>query len=293
MAIDEKIILVWGLHGVGKTSMIYALPHELEKLSKDDGLIFKLTQQNDDGALGSREMRFKPSLSKIDPTLFHESVSLNLNVFSSHEPEKSRKYKLVFVDDKGDEMKEALDKALDITPENNIIRNYLEVNSKGIIALFEYHATSDSPQEKYERAELLINLLDVLSVRKDGVSLAICINKIDKSGQRWKNPRTFFEMVFDHEWNTVFQTIKLAERKNVRVNFFVTSMVGFYRNSHGMTVPNFNGDGIANNNIIRPWNVTAPLFWMLEDVESEDARSFWGYFSNSKKNDLKFPKSFF
>jgi len=290
---EKKSILIWGLHGVGKTSMINSLPHELEKLSKEDGIIYKLTNPSDESD-GNQETRFRSKYEKVEATQFHDPISLNLRVFPALNPKVARKYNLVFVDDKGDEMKAAVDKTRDASPSNNIIRNYLERHSKGVIAIFEYDRNVSDSKVKYENSDLLINLLDILSSRKEKASLAICINKIDRTRQRWKDPKVFFEMVFENNWKSILQIIMEAKNKNVKVDFFVTSMVGYFRNSQGVTVPNFSGSDVIDGDVLRPWNVTAPLFWILESIEDEgEINWFSKLLKTTEKRNLGFPKSFF
>lgn len=294
MSEEKKSILVWGIHGVGKTSMINSLPHELEKLSKEDGIIFNLTipsDENDDRP----EVRFRSKYRKFEATQFHDPINLNLNALPTWNPQSAKRYNLVFVDDKGDEMRAAVDKTRDVSPDNNLIRSYLEHHSNGVIALFEYDGdVKNDPKMKYENSDLLINLLDVLSSRKDEVSLAICINKIDRSRQRWKDPKVFFEIVFENNWKSVQQIIKEARSKNVKIEFFVTSMVGYFRNGQGVTVPNFSGNDVVDGDILRPWNVAAPLFWILENIEGTDDNNwFSSIFKANDKKSLAFPKSFF
>jgi GTPase SAR1 family protein len=301
MTQEEKNILVWGMHGVGKSSMIDALPHELAKLSKDDGFTFKLTlEQNDNESLELKEFRVKPSFEKIEPTKSHETSKYNLSISLSNDPGKIlKKYKLVFVDDRGDAMKDALDNNKDLSSTNNLIRNYLNVSS-GVIALFEYGSPLELPHENrkqsgfYTQADLLISLIDILAERKerkDGVFLALCINKIDKTRLRWKDPMVAFEMFFDYKWSDILSIMNFAKTKNVQIDFFVTSMVGYCRNSQGMTVPNYSGKDISDKKIMRPWNSTAPLFWMLGNIEYNIPFPWFPLVT--KKVTLELPKSFF
>jgi len=287
----KKSILIWGVHGVGKTSMINSLPQELEKLSREDGVIFKLVANSDD-INSAKDVRFRAKYEKVEPTKIHNANSLNLIASSGKNPGLTKTYNLIFVDDKGDEMRAAVDKT-DAT-QNNPIRSYLDRYAEGVIALFEYEIEGGNSQKKYENADLLINLLDVLTSRNDEVFLAICINKIDKTLQRWKNPMIFFEIVFGHHWSNVLNVIKVSKNNNVKIEFFVTSMVGYFRNGQGDTVPNFSDDDVIDSDILRPWNVASPLFWILENIEgSSNENWFLSYFKIKDKKNIVFPKPFF
>lgn len=295
MGEERKSILVWGTHGVGKTSMINSLPHELEKLSREDELILNLTVPLEDNESG-RGMRFRTRYEKLGPTQFHDPVSWDLNIVPVKDPQSAKKYNLIFVDDKGDEMWAAVDKTSDVSPNNNLIRNYLERQSKGVIALFEYNEIllNDS-KLKYENADLLISLIDVLASREDEVSLAICINKIDRTRQRWKDPKVFFEIVFENNWTTILSVVRASKNKKLKIGFFVTSMVGYVRNMQGDTVPNFSADDVIDGDILRPWNVAAPIFWMLGSIEGSSTSNNWfvNYFSPDDKKNIVFPQPFF
>jgi GTPase SAR1 family protein len=264
MAMENQKILVWGLSGVGKTTFINALPRELS-LFPEAGLRFEMHGE----------------LPVLEPTQHGDELDYKFKV-SDQKGIILKEYFLGIYDDKGDSMKNAL---LDIDNDTFIL-SYVK-SSKGIIAILDPIMLLNNPAQRQELVKLIQNLLKILNQRNDHPSLALCLNKMDVLQTRWGSPETVFEMCFDSSWGAIKSNI--ASSKNVLIELFLVSATGFVRDNMYREFPNFSGAGIAVEDRWRPWNASAPFFWIFNNLDKPSPSPWFSLWSKSEVQPYPLP----
>lgn len=263
--IDKKI-MIWGLSGVGKTTFIHALPREMS-MFPNVGLRFKL----------------EGDLPIMAPTEFGEDLSFQFKISKVESGEIVREYALSLYDDKGDAMKRALE---DIDSDS-IILSYIRL-AKGIIVLIDPTLILNDLNHKRELIRLIQNLINLLRKREDRPSVAICMNKMDLLNSRWNDPEIFFEICFGSAWRDLKANI--LSSRNIDFRLFLVSAAGFVRDGLYREYSNFLNNKIEVEDAWRPWNVSAPFFWIFsrfDELQTKPWYSLWQ--SDTDKNTYPLP----
>jgi len=264
---SQKIIL-WGAQGVGKSTFINALSRELPFLFP--GLELD----------GGEEL---PPLEQ--PTHSGREYQYRFRILNKN-GEVEKIYNLGFYDDKGGEMEKV---ALDIDEIDSFIKSYVQGSAKGIIVLFDPNLMNDM-EKRQKSARMMKGLLKLLSQRSDNCFLAVCMNKMDTLDVRWSVPETVFELCFGDSWGTIKKS--MANTKNVAVKYFLTSAAGFVKGS-SVEYSNFFDEKIAVEHSWRPWNVSAPFFWIFENFEERESLPWYATFLGKDEKNNSFLPPFF
>lgn len=271
LADNAKRIVVWGVKGVGKSSMIRILRKDMETLTHSLSN-YKFRVKN----------RAKNPTELPEATQKFEYTSYEIQIDGPKQ--YNRNYELSIFDDSGDAMENALKNLNDDKYE--LITSNLDT-AQGVVAIIDPITAID------EKNRSLVDLLDEmifrLDQRQEEVLLAICLNKVDTLELRWKDPEVMFELVLGSSWRKLKQSI--ASVKSVKIAFFSMSTTGYYV-SRKETVPNFYGNELVDANIWQPWNVYAPFLWMFNQFDSQS--TIESIFSNlfSRKG-TSYPKALF
>lgn len=274
-------IVIWGIKGVGKTLMIKTLPRELELLSGVDTVKFKIKELEGNAKTTPRTLKEFP-----EPTSKYIYTIYEITVEDTNQKTLTTQLLSTF-DDRGDAMRDAL-----LNPDDSEFRliNQNIDTAFGIIALIEPEYLIKK-EERQKTLDLLEELIRRIGGREKEIYIAICINKIDRLDLRWKNSEVIFEVLFGSGWRNLKSLI--INYKNIKASFFVISAVGYYANSREETIPNYYAPepNLVDEDIWRSWNVSAPFFWILKEIEIKQPNTFLSYLINPKGT--TYPKPFF
>lgn len=112
---------------------------------------------------------------------------------------------------------------------------------------------------------------------------------MDTISSRWNDPETFFELCFGNSWSQVKTSI--SKSKNVQVSLFLASAAGFVRDSSYREYQNFHNNAIAVEYAWRPWNVSAPFFWIFDNFEEHSPTPWYSF--GRQDNQKTYPAPFF
>jgi GTPase SAR1 family protein len=269
MNLVDKKIIIWGLSGVGKTTFIHALPREMS-MFPNVGLRFNL----------------EGDLPVMAPTEFGEDLNYQFQISKVESGELIREYALSLYDDKGDAMKSALE---DIDS-NSIILSYIK-SAKGIIVLIDPTLVLNDLNHKRELVKLIQNLIKLLRQRRDCPSVAICMNKMDLIDARWKDPEKYFEICFDSAWREIKGNI--LSSKNVDFRLFLVSAAGFVHDGLCREYSNFLNNNIAAKDGWRPWNVSAPFFWIFSHFDEPQMKPWYSSLWQNDIDENTYPLPFY
>jgi hypothetical protein len=265
-------VLVWGPHGVGKTALISALACEMSWLNNnsEDGSKYELLDQ--DGQVVKNFWMDDYAF----PTQYPRDY---IYKFKGNFPNRSLKaieHQITVFDDKGSTLVETLS---DLS--NGIARLSIK-NSRFLIAIIDPTIVFESqklsmlkssdPAFLVKRSDYLDYLRRLISIMGQNTSerryIAICMSKMDLLELRWKDPKILVELCFGESF---LNDINWHKRHNIVVQYFSTSAYGFFWDSNYNEFPNFDiTSGMPKfKEEWRPWNVTAPFFWMFNQIEQE------------------------
>ena len=253
---NEKRITVWGLKGVGKSSMVEILPKDLDMLARTSGLKFDIHKID-----GENRTRARSPVQSQEPNSKFAYTQYEISIADSKKSGKT--YLLSLFDDKGDAMEGALKE-----PEKDEFKLITQniMGAHGVVAIVDPLNAILNKKSKY-LIELLDEMIYKLDQRQEKTSLAICLNKADLIELRWKKPEVMFEMVFGPSWRSFQYMMKNV--KNVNVKIFSVSTTGFGYNSRSESLPNYYMGKMIDVDVWQPWNVYAPFLWMFSQFESE------------------------
>ncbi len=265
-------ILVWGPHGVGKTTLISALACELSWLNNnsDDGSRYELLDQ---GGYSVRNF-WKDDYSF--PTQSPKDYVYRFRGTVTNSDFDSIEHQIAVFDDKGSTLIESLSES------SNGIAKLSMKNARFLIAIVDPTIILESQKlsileahnssflvKKAEYLDYLRQLISILSQNKsEHRYIAICLSKMDLLELRWHDPKIIVELCFGESF---LNDINWQKSHNITVKYFSTSAYGFFWDSNYNEYPNFDiSTGKPKfKDEWRPWNVTSPFFWMFNQIEKE------------------------
>ncbi len=264
---------IWGTFAAGKTTYLAMLYHELPKqtdwhVQADRPAVefVKTTYMN------LIKKGVFPEASAVDPAL--------IQAFSYHlfRPDRQSRYTLRFVDASGEwfrnpgGMKERYP---------NVYPNPFEYlnQCQGIICLFDPSKVLMAPHTDEDETmfEYFLHTLDLLSSLREAAHgdqpgfvsqrIAFCLSKIDMTGM-WdhrQDPEALARRVLGED--VIIQIEQYCEPDNYR--FFAVSSIGVLTETDDRELPNITEDNrISNARRLRPYNLHAPVEWLLSRIDS-------------------------
>jgi GTPase SAR1 family protein len=257
----EQKITIWGAHGVGKSLFIQSLFRELYIYEFNPNVRFKLLHVDGDNQVDD----VLTVWNKIEPTRGLYEIRYRIVVEARNQQGEAYPiaiYNIGIYDASGDELIEA------VKVQGNSLIDVAIKEAVGVIALFDpkNFENVDDRQKNSESFQRLIIKLRENNNNKE-IYLAACMNKMDTLNIRCDNPDVVFEMYFGSTWKKLSRNIT---DNNIRIKYFLTSGVGFCHSKSGTDeVSNYKfPDSLRNQEAWRPWNVSAPFFWIFNQLDS-------------------------
>ena len=290
-------ILLWGPSGSGKTCLLNAFAREIHFLSK----------KNEFSAYSLLDKRSRIPVSYLwnkefgAPTTRAEDLDF-VFINNIKKPKlKDIEHTIRVYEDRGDALVQALNQSRGSTIAGSSLRE-----ATHIIALIDLTLITDSVWEKHipkskqaiskiEYLNYIQKLIQIASEKSYPLNIAICLNKMDLSSLRWEDPRTLIEIYLGINF---LDTIMYHARGNINISFFVTSAMGYFYDKEGIEHPNYdaNKSGPLHENEWQPWNVSAPFFWMFNEIERqkiERSRKISFAWKQTEEDVPSYPKPFY
>ena len=259
---DQEIFL-WGPSGSGKTYLINALKRELQLMGNDlHEEMFVLKDMDGNRISG---ILAQPIEATSSPTTYE----LMLERIDNRLWETIVRHRIIIQDDSGDAL-------LKMTETGNLGDERFGIILIDASLISNIGATKNSDtlvlnhDEIRSNIDKIIRLIDVLSKKPHKSYLAICLSKMDQIHLRWKDPKVLAEICLGSK--SVSQLCNYASlRSKIELSYFITSSVGYCWDANNQEWPNYNPSSGSIHNIEawRPWNVTAPFFWLFQKLETE------------------------
>lgn len=293
--ISNPKILLWGPSGSGKTCLLNAFARELHFLSQNN--------HSSKYSLLDKRSRFPVSylwdkeFSK--PTTKAEDLDF-VFTYNKEKPKPAIEHVIRVYEDRGDALVKALNQSIGSSV---AISSFREATH--IIALIDLTLITDSifgkhlPKgrtsiSKIEYLSYIQKLIDLAVEKTHTLNLALCLNKMDLSSLRWEDTETLIEIYLG---SVFFKAIKNHPQKNINISFFATSAMGYFLDKEGFEHSNYNANnnGPLHEEIWQPWNVSAPFFWMFNQIESGYSKdsNILDFFRPAEEKIPNYPKPFY
>ncbi|MFT3892780.1 MAG: ATP-binding protein [Anaerolineales bacterium] len=269
--VNSNRIALWGPSGVGKTTLIRALACELSWLNRNNpDFSYELT-----GPDGQSIRNFWTD-EYSEPTKSPEDFLYTFRRVNPGLATPLVEHQIVIFDDKGNSLIRSFDSDFNRITELSLrdARFVIAIIDPTLILETQRISlidTSTAPSiTKSDYLNYLRRLLSLMGQNnKERRYLAICLSKMDLFELRWQNPKVLAELFFGE---TFLHDIDWQVAKNISIQYFSTSAMGFVWDNNYNEFPNFDiGTGLPKFKYEwRPWNITAPFFWMFSQIETQE-----------------------